>query len=484
MRITSETQYQQALLNIQAGYAKITTLQNQISSGKRVTQSSDDPTAMSQILTNNVQDSHMTNNLTMIQDANDKLQTSVDTLTQVQDLLTTVKTAAIQANNVTTSDPTNAALAKQVNTALDQLLKLANQTLPDGSYLFGGTASTTTPFSASTNSSGQTTGVTYNGSQQTSKVIVTQTVTSTTMLSGKDVFQSRARAATGYVGNTGAAAGTGTDSANGDGTLIIKHSLTTYAGASGVSAGASSVASDTVIGPAGANSIVINDTSGTGASGTVSLNGGPAIAFTNTDSDLKVTGPNGEAVYLNTTSIAPGFNGSVSMTADGTMSVDGGATSIPIDFSGNQVVTNSTTGAITNVNSTNIRQAGTNQLHYTGTADIFQSLIALRDTIANTQGLSATERSAVLQEQMADIDRSATNIGNVLGSQSVQAQSLDSLKTQITQLQLDLKQNTDNIQSTDTASAVVDLQKQMNLYQASLQIAVQINSMTLLNFLK
>jgi flagellin-like hook-associated protein FlgL len=52
MRVTSEFQYQQALQNIQSNYSKITTLQNQISSGKRVVQASDDPNAMSQIMAN------------------------------------------------------------------------------------------------------------------------------------------------------------------------------------------------------------------------------------------------------------------------------------------------------------------------------------------------------------------------------------------------------------------------------------------------
>jgi len=485
MRVTSETQYQQALLNIKSSYSRISDLQSQISSGKRVQIASDSPTSMAQILRNNVQDARFTSDIQLIADASSKLQTGVDTLTSVQDLLTNVKSLALQANNITTSSVTNDTLAKQVDTALNQLLKLANQTLPDGSYLFGGTASTQAPFAvASKDSTGKTASVAYNGSQQSSEVIVSQSVNSTTMLSGKDVFQSRARGATAFTGTTGAAAGTGTDSATGDGTLTVQHTLTTFAGASGVSAGASSASKDTVIGPAGANSLVINDTSGNGTAGTISLNGGPAVAFTNSDSDLKVTGPAGEVVYLNTTSIAAGFNGSVALTATGTLSTDGGATSTPIDFSGNQVVTNGTTGAITNINSSQIRQAGTDQVHYQGTSDLFQTLVSLRDMIANTQGLSATDRSAALQQQISELDRSLTNVGNVIGSQSVQAQSLSSLKDHLTQLQLNLKQSTNDLQSTDTATAIVDLQQQMNLYQASLQIAAQINSLTLINFLR
>jgi len=484
MRVSSEIQYQQSLLNIQSNYAKLTTLQNQISSGSKLQSASDGPTAMAQVMQNNVQDADFTNDLGMIQDATGKLQSSVDTLTNVQDLLTSVKNLALQANNVTTPGTTNATLATQVNSDLNQLLQYANQTLPDGTYLFGGTASTKVPFSvAATDSSGQPTKIVYNGSQQNSEEIVSQTVSATTQLSGKEVFQSSSRAATVYTGATGAAAGTGTDSASGQGTLIVSHLLTTYAGGSGVSAGSSSAASDTVIGPAGANSLVVNDTSGTGTSGTVSLNGGPAVPFTNLDANLAVTGPAGEVAYVNTTAISPGFDGSVSMTATGSLSTDGGATTTPIDFSGNQIVTNSSTGSITNVNSSNIRQAGTDQVDYQGTSDLFQTLIALRDTIANTQGLSATDRSTLLQQQIADIDRSTNNVANVVGSQSVQSQSLSNFKDQITQLQLDLNQSTSNLQSTDTASAIVDLQQQMNLYQASLQVATQINSMTLMNFM-
>jgi len=76
--------------------------------------------------------------------------------------------------------------------------------------------------------------------------------------------------------------------------------------------------------------------------------------------------------------------------------VDGGATSVPINFSSNQVVTNGTTGAVTNVDSTNIRSTGTDNLNYTGTFDAFQSLIALRDDLRNTRGLSSADQAQAL----------------------------------------------------------------------------------------
>src|SRR5690606_13494775 len=134
-----------------------------------------------------------------------------------------------------------------------------------------------------------------------------------------DVFQPIARGKTLFLGGTGAAPGTGTDSALGRGTLIVSHTSTTYTAGSGVAAGTSSADGDTIIGPAGAHILTIEDTSGTGAFGTVSLNGGPPVSFTNGDTNLKVIGPLDEVVYLDTTAITAGFSGDVEITADGTL---------------------------------------------------------------------------------------------------------------------------------------------------------------------
>src|SRR5439155_11953260 len=100
------------------------------------------------------------------------------------------------------------------------------------------------------------------------------------------------------------------------------HTSTTYQAGSGVQTGSGSAAGDTVIGPAGAHQLTIVDTSGTGAAGTVSLDGGPAVAFTNADTNLKVSGPNGQVVFVDTTAITANFNGTVNITANGTVSVD------------------------------------------------------------------------------------------------------------------------------------------------------------------
>jgi ABC-2 type transport system permease protein len=150
------------------------------------------------------------------------------------------------------------------------------------------------------------------------------------------------------------------------GAVAVKHVLTTYAGTSGVAPGTSSARRDTVIGPAGAHKLTIKDTSGKGTAGTVSLNGAKPVNFTNTDANLKVTGPDREVVYIDTTKIAAGFNGTVDITATGTLSSDNGLSTIPIDFTEKQVVKNQVTREQIRVDSRKIRKAGT---HYSDDND-------------------------------------------------------------------------------------------------------------------
>jgi flagellar hook-associated protein 3 len=482
MRITPEFQSQTTLLNIQNLYAKLNQLQSQISTGNRLSAVSDDPLSAVQIQTNNATLSQYTTTLNNIQTATNTIQTGVDVLTQTQTLLSSVMSLAKTANSAVNQPAANSAIAGQVNAALNQLLSLANTQLSNGTYIFGGAANTKPPFVvSSTNGTGQPGVITYQGSQLNSQAIIAPNQSVSTLIAGNQVFQPTVGGPTSYFGNTGATAGTGVDTASGVGTLIVQHTLTTYAGGSGISPGASS-ANDTVIGPSGANNLTVT-ISADGKSGTVSLNGGSPVSFDNTQTDLKVTGPSGEVLSLDTTGITAGFQGNVAVEGDGSLSVDGGLTSVPIDFSANQIITDGNTGAVTNVNSTNIRIAGNAQLQYPGPTDLFQSLIALRDTINNTQGLNFTDRQTAINEQISNLEKINASIATPLGNQSSQAQFLSNLNTHTTNLQLKLQEANSSLKSTDMAAALVDLQTQQNLYQASLQVAAKIDNLSLANFI-
>ena len=323
MRVTTDMQFQGLLRNVQRTLGDMAKLQDQVSSGVRLKRPSDGPADMVRVLQNRNDDARFAAQLTNIRDATIALDTSTTALNDAKSVLIHAKDVALQAANTAVNDSgTNEPLAQEIDGAIQSLLQVANRKRPDGTYLFAGTASLTPPFAiAASDKSGRPTQVAYQGTAESSQVLVGDGQTLQTSMSG-DVFQLHQRAATVFTGSSGAKAGTGTDSAHGQGELLVQHTLTSFEAGSGVAPGTSSVSGDTIIGPAGSHSLTITD-DGTGA-GMVSLNGGPPVAYQSSDADLKVTGPQGEVVFLDTTAIIPGFAGSVAIAAAGTLSLDGG----------------------------------------------------------------------------------------------------------------------------------------------------------------
>lgn len=482
MRVTPEALTQQAIYNVQVHEQQLALYQQQETTGNKVNQPSDDPLGMMMILSSQTQDNQLGTYLTNIQTNTTTLNSSVSTLQSASSIMQQAHVIATEGTSGANTPTSFSTLASQVNGLLNSLVSLAN-TQNEGQYVYGGTATGKAPFQVVRDSQGNVQSVTYVGNSESTQSPINSNQTVPITWDGSTIFQPQSRGATDYTGSTGAAAGPGTDSATGEGTLTVTHTTTSYDGASGVQPGASSASADTILGPDGANTLTITDTSGTGASGTVSLNGGPPVDWTNADQNLQVIGPKGEAVYINTSNIAAGFNGTVNITANGTLSVDGGASQVPIDFSGNQVVTNSQTGAVTNVNSTNIRQTGTDQLNYTGTDDAFQVLIALRNNLENVNGLSSADQAQELSGSLAEIDRVQNGILDAIGTQSADLQNMQALQTRLQQLQLDGQTETTNLQGADIASVAINLQSQQSLLQLALQSSALISNQNILDYL-
>lgn len=119
-----------------------------------------------------------------------------------------------------------------------------------------------------------------------------------------------------------------------------------------------------------------------------------------------------------------------------------------------------------------------------GPTDAFQVLMNLRDDIRNTRGLSTTGRNAALTQHIDELDRAATGVLDALGTQGVQAELLTQWKDRVSDLQLSLQKQTDELESTDVASAITELTQYQNLYEVSLSLIQQINSLNLSDFLK
>lgn len=463
--------------------ARLSILQEQVSTGKRLLRPSDDPLGSIKLLANNAQVGRLDSQLVNITSARTNLNLSVSALQESAGILSSARQVALEGaqsgNDVTSYE----ALARQVDALINRLLDESNSR-DSGRYLFGGAATNTPPFRIeSTTSAGLPQKIVYQGASEPVQEVIGATRTLATLYPGDEIFQQRQRGPTTIAGQTGAASGPGTDNATAQGALLIRHTLTSYASGSGISAGTSSVSGDTIIGPSGAHRLTVTDTSGTGVGGTVSLDGGPAVPFTSSDTNLKVSGPNGDVVYVNTTAITPGFSGDVDITANGALSVDGGATEVAINFSSNQVVTDGATGAVTNIDSTNIRRTGTDDIEYGGTYDAFQALIALRDDLRNTRGLSSTAQIESISARVAELERVHTGILDAVGEQSVSLENLDALEERIKSIQLETQKQSSELESVDISQAVLELQNQETFLKLAYAAAARVFDQSLLDFL-
>ncbi|WP_437227750.1 flagellar hook-associated protein FlgL [Planctomicrobium sp. SH661] len=475
-RVTPHRQYELGQSRSQTHYARGARLQEQISSGLRINKPSDDPSGQKVVLN---QAALLRQFATQLGSVNTARSVLSDSQTQVKDahqLIVKAKDIALQARQSTEPSERDV-FVRQLDSILEQLDDIANSQ-SGGKYLFGGTQNGGQPFT------GIVDGIpAYEGSSAAASISLPGHSDIKTYYTGSEVFQPATGGTLVISGTTGIASGSGTSSGASSTTLSIRHTLTTYSGTSGVQAGTSSVSGDTILGPAGTHRLTIKDTSGNGTAGTISLNGGPEISFTISDTDLLVTGPQGEKVYLDTRSISAGFQGTVDLTATGTLSIDGGTTEVPVDFSSSQVLTDPNQSVVQYFNTVNLRSTGTVNVSPAVTADVFQAVRHLKETIQNVQGLSNDDLDAAFNRSLQNLDAAGDHLLSVIGDQSVDLEHLETLESRIDTLKLNAETLLTDTQATDYATAITQLQEQQNLLQFTLQTLTVMNRISILDFL-
>ena len=458
--------------------------QKQISTGTRLHRPSDDPTAVRRSIIQKDKLNRLNTQKESVEHAKSRVSHAHVPLREAQQLF--VRAREIALTGVQVTEPTERAfLAEELDVVLAQMISLAN-TSDESGYLFAGTATETEPFSYDAS---KTSGVvTYHGSSDSSFLRIAGDVEREALIAGDEIFQSIIREPTVILGDTGLRTGLrtglGTDTAIGNRSLTVSHTSTTYAVGSGVSAGASSAAGDTIIGSIGTHQLQIVDTSGTGAFGTVSLNGAAGIDFTSADTDLTVTGPNGEEVHVDLSAIVAGFSGTVDITADGTVSVDGGVTTVPISFSANQIITDPADGATVHLDTQAMFRTGEDSVEFPGTNDVFDTLVALRDDLLNTRDLSSADRLDAMNRRLGDIERVEDQLLSEVGAQSVALEQIERLLVRTQDLTLDQQIQYGETTSADVANAAIRLQELLTLQQFTMTSVSNLLSHNLLDFLK
>ncbi len=463
--------------------ASIQNYQKQISSGLRLHRPSDDPIAFRQVnsLAARLQELKTDNGSILV--ANTKLNASVSQLTEVNKLLVRGKLIA-QTGIQALSAGEREALAIEVDGLLTSMQNIA-KTKSAGAYLYGGARSNAVPFEfGNPEVDGGTLSVEYRGAEFASRSFIGESAAVDTLYAGNQIFGSSEREATVLRGKSGAAVAAGTDNLIGRATLQVRNTSTTYLGGSGVVSGTNAPGNDNVIGQAGVHTLNINDTSGTGASGTISLNGGSPITFAATDTNLEVIGGNGEKVIVDLSNLTAGFNGTVDIVGNGSMSVDGGLTTTAIDFSDSQTIVDSTSGRFTRIDSREIQSAGDDYLEFPGTSNAFQVLYELSQDLRNTRDLPSKELNAALDVRLGELSRLSDHVLSVVGEQSASLQTLQQLEYRNQDLALDTEIQLNDLQATNIPDAVLRLQNDQNLLQYTYAITAEITSTGLIDFLR
>jgi flagellar hook-associated protein 3 FlgL len=178
----------------------------ELSSGRRVSKPSDDPSAAAVLVRNHADSTQDTQYLSTMTTLQSMLQTADSTLSSVVTTLQRAISLGVEGATGTMSSSDRAAVVQELQGIRDQLVSMANAAY-QGRFIFAGTANGSRPFTVD---GAQPSGVRYDGNSQTNQVTIGEgyalqvNVPGSDIFrhSGADVFQSLQELITGLQNNT------------------------------------------------------------------------------------------------------------------------------------------------------------------------------------------------------------------------------------------------------------------------------------------
>ncbi|HEX4279714.1 MAG TPA: flagellar hook-associated protein FlgL [Solirubrobacteraceae bacterium] len=169
-RITNQMAAQTTLAGIETSLDRLDTTQQELSTGKRINQPSDDPSGTALTLNLNTQLANLTNYSNQVTDGTGWAQAQSSALTDITNAAQRIQELTTQAANGTQTTADMQASAQEVNQLIDEIKQDAN-TQYNGQYVFSGSATSTAPYQSGSND-------TYGGNSGT----VTRTIGPNTTL--------------------------------------------------------------------------------------------------------------------------------------------------------------------------------------------------------------------------------------------------------------------------------------------------------------
>jgi flagellar hook-associated protein 3 FlgL len=182
MRISTTSLYNDNINTMNTLQSQLAQTQQQIATGKRILNPSDDPSAAARAVELSQTDAANTKYGDNRTTAINVLSLAEGVMQGVTSLLQDVRVLALDASNGTLPDSSRRSLASEVQGRLQELLGLANSTDGEGNYLFSGSQGSIQPFVDTA------TGVNYQGDDVQRKVQAAATRQVNTTDSGADIF--------------------------------------------------------------------------------------------------------------------------------------------------------------------------------------------------------------------------------------------------------------------------------------------------------
>jgi flagellar hook-associated protein 3 FlgL len=149
-RVTTQMTASNLLANINQAMDRIDTTQQELSTGRKINQPSDNPYGTGLALQLNNQLANLDSYSNNVTDGTGWAQAANASLSDVTDSVQRIRELVVQASNGTLTHADMSADAAEVNQLIDQIKQDAN-TQYNGQYIFSGAATTTAPYQAGSN---------------------------------------------------------------------------------------------------------------------------------------------------------------------------------------------------------------------------------------------------------------------------------------------------------------------------------------------
>jgi flagellar hook-associated protein 3 FlgL len=209
------------LAALQQSQSSLNTALQQVATGKRVSQPSDDPAASAAMVQNGIDTANLdqyTQNITTVQTT---VQAASSALNSVVTSLTQAVSLGTQGANGTNSASNLQTLATQVQGILNSVISQANTSV-NGTFVFGGTVLGQTPYTADASSP---TGYTYNGNSDSNAVAVGDRLNVQVSLPGSQVFSNAGNNVIGALSSLVTALQSGTSSSIATATTAVSSAI-------------------------------------------------------------------------------------------------------------------------------------------------------------------------------------------------------------------------------------------------------------------